>query len=156
MAADVARIGKKVLVALALVPAMACAAPDTVFVDGFEQTIVYDIAFSPNAVIGPSTALIANLNVPAGSYVAFVRMQLITGSAAPATSFRLDCTLAPGFDSGVYTIGVETSVERYLTFQGAKTLASASNIQFSCHDGNGNTSTLLSGKLTVMSASAVN
>ena len=154
--AVVRSIGKSVLVMLALVPGMLCAAPDTIFIDGFEQTTAYDVAFNANALIGSSTVLLGNINVPAGSYVAFVRLQVQTDSAPPNNDFRLDCALTPGFDAGIYRVGTETSVERYVTFQGATTLANAGAIQFSCRDGNGHTNTLLSGKLTALSVSAVN
>jgi hypothetical protein len=74
----------------------------------------------------------------------------------PGNSFRLDCALEPDFDYGVYRVGTETNVERYVTFQGAATLANAGAIQFSCRDGNGHTQTLLSGKLTVIAVDAIN
>ena len=115
----------------------------------------YDIAFTPDTLIGNSTVLLGNINVPAGSYVAFVRLQVRTGSDPPGNSFRLDCSLAPGFDNGVYRVGTETNVERYVTFQGAATLDNAGAIQFSCRDGNGHTQTALSGKLTVVSVDAI-
>lgn len=116
----------------------------------------YDLAFVPNTLIGNSPVLLGNINVPAGSYVAFVRMQVRTGGDPPGNSFRLDCTLAPDFDYGVYRVGMETNAERYVTFQGAATLANAGPIQFSCLDGNGHTQTLLSGKLTVIAVDAIN
>lgn len=147
---------RAMLFALGIFSSVACAAPDTVFIDGFEQSLAFDVALTPNTVIGPAVNLISNVAVPPGAYVALVRMQVITGSTAPGNSFRLDCTLSPGFDSGVYRIGMQTNAERYVTFQGAATLAGAGNIQFSCRDGNGNSSTLLSGKLTVMSVGSVN
>lgn len=115
----------------------------------------YDIAFTPDTLIGNSTVLLGNINVPAGSYVAFVRLQVRTGSDPPGNSFRLDCSLSPGFDDGVYRVGTETSVERYVTFQGAATLDNAGAIQFSCRDGNGHTQTALSGKLTVIAVDAI-
>ncbi len=116
----------------------------------------YDVAFTTNTLIGNSVVLLGNVNVPAGSYVAFVRMQVLTGSSPPGNNFRLDCDLTPGFDGGVYRVGTDVSVERYVTFQGAATLANAGAIQFACRDGNGHTDTLLSGKLTVTAVGAVN
>ena len=144
------------LIALAWVPLVARAAPDTILIDSFEETAAYDVAFAANTTIGNSIALLGSINVAPGSYVAFMRMQVMTGSVAPGNDFRLDCTLSPGFDSAVYRVGMQTNVERYLTLQGAATLANAGAIQFSCRDGNGHSDTLLSGKLTVLSASAVN
>jgi hypothetical protein len=116
----------------------------------------YDLAFVPDTLIGNSTVLLGNINVPAGSYVAFVRMQVRTGGDPPGNSFRLDCNLGPGFDNGVYRVGTETNAERYVTFQGGATLGNAGPIQFSCQDGNGHTQTLLSGKLTVIAVDAIN
>lgn len=116
----------------------------------------YDLDFTPDTLIGNSVVLLGNLNVPAGSYVAFVRMQVRTGSDPPGNWFRLDCALTPDFDYGVYRVATETNVERYVTFQGAATLDNAGPIQFSCRDGNGHTQTLLSGKLTVIAVDAVN
>lgn len=153
--AAIRSMGNAMFIALALVPAVLRAAPDTIFIDGFEQTAAYGIAFTPNTTIN-STVLLGSINVPAGSYAAFVRMQVQTDSTPPGNDFRLDCTLSPGFDSGVYRVGTQTGVERYVTFQGAATLANAGAIQFSCRDGNGHVDTLLSGKLTVLSVSAVN
>jgi hypothetical protein len=115
----------------------------------------YDIELAPGTLIGNSTVLLGNINVPAGSYVAFVRMQVRTGSDPPGNSFRLDCNLGPGFDNAVYRVGQETDVERYVTFQGGATLNNAGAIQFSCSEGNNHTQTLLSGKLTVIAVDAI-
>jgi hypothetical protein len=115
----------------------------------------YDIELAPDTLIGNSTVLLGNINVPAGSYVAFVRMQVRTGSDPPGNSFRLDCNLGPGFDNAVYRVGQETDVERYVTFQGGATLSNAGAIQFSCSEGNNHTQTLLSGKLTVIAVDAI-
>ena len=121
------------------------------------QGRAYDVAFNANTLIGGgSSVLLGSVNVPAGSYLAFVRMQAQTDSTPPGNNFRFDCTLSPGFDDGVYRVGTETSVERYVTFQGAATLTSAGAIQFSCRDGNGHTDTVLSGKLTVIGVSTIN
>lgn len=116
----------------------------------------YDLEFVQDTLIGNSSVLLGNVNVPAGSYVAFVRMQVRTGGDPPGNSFRLDCNLGPGFDNGVYRVGTETNAERYVTFQGGATLDNAGAIQFSCRDGNGHTQTLLSGKLTVIAVDAIN
>ncbi|MEO5625230.1 MAG: hypothetical protein ABIQ70_04390 [Dokdonella sp.] len=121
------------------------------------QGRAYDVAFAPNTLIGGGNyVLLGSIDVPAGSYVAFVRMQVLTESVAPGNNFRFTCTLSPGFDDGDYRVGYETSVERYVTFQGAATLASAGSIQIICGDGNGHTDTVLSGKLTVVGVSTVN
>ena len=133
------------------------AASDMIFTDGFEPTAVYNRTFAANVPIGSGVVLLGSVNVPAGSYVAFVRLQAQTGSeASPGNSYRFDCTLSPGFDSAVYRVGQESYVERYLTFQGAATLSNAGAIQFYCHDGNGHTDTELSGKLTIMSVGTIN
>ena len=117
----------------------------------------YDVAFTPNTLIGGgSPVTLGSVSVPAGSYIAFVRMQVQTGSSPPGNNFRLDCTLSPGFDDGVYRVGTDVSVERYVTFQGAATLSSPGTIQLDCRDGNGHTDTILSGKLTVIGVGAVN
>lgn len=130
---------------------------DSIFADGFEQTIAYQVIFANNVPIGSSLVLLGSINVPAGSYVAFVRMQVQTGSEAnPGNSYRFDCSLTPGFDNAIYRVGMTSSVERYLTFQGAATLAGPAVIQFSCRDGNGHTDSALSGKLTVISVASVN
>ena len=150
-------IANAVLVAVLLIPCQAFALSDLIFYDGFQMNHAYDIAFGSNVLIGNSVVLLGSVNVPAGSYVAFVRLQAMTGSEAnPGNSYRFDCTLSPGFDSGVYRVGMESSVERYLTFQGAATLSNPGAIQFSCLDGNGHTDTELSGKLTVISVDKVN
>ena len=121
------------------------------------QGHAYDVAFLPNTLIGGGNAVVlGSVSVPAGSYVAFVRMQVLTDSTPPGNNFRFDCTLAPGFDGGVYRVGVDTSVERYVTFQGAATLTSAGAIEVSCRDGNLHTDTVLSGKLTVVGVGTVN
>ncbi len=130
---------------------------DFIFADGFEQTIAHEVTFANNVPIGSSLVLLGSINVPAGSYVAFVRMQATTGSEAnPGNSYRFDCSLTPGFDSPVYRVGMQSNVERYLTFQGAATLAGPGVIQFSCRDGNGHTDSELSGKLTIISTASVN
>ncbi|MEO5558851.1 MAG: hypothetical protein ABIO49_03715 [Dokdonella sp.] len=118
----------------------------------------YDVAFPANTVIGGGAAvLLGSVNVPAGSYVAFVRMQVLTDSVAPGTNFRLDCLLTPNFDSNNdYRIGTELNVERYVTFQGAFTLANPGTIKVSCRDGNSHADTILSGKLTVLAVGSVN
>lgn len=132
-------------------------ASDHIFSDGFDTYAAYDLAFPADTPIGASLALLGTINVPAGSYAAFVRLQVKTGSEAdPGNSYRLICTLSPGFDSGDYRVGMESNVERYLTFQGTATLAGPGVIQFSCRDGNGHTDTAVSGKLTVISVGAVN
>lgn len=121
---------------------------------GIGQT--YDVDFTENLLIGNSTVLLGSINVPAGSYVAIVRMQMLTGDEVdPGNNYRPDCVLGPDIENTVYRVGQESSVERYLTWQGATTLASDGAIQFSCRDGNGHTDTELSGKLTVMSVGAV-
>jgi hypothetical protein len=121
---------------------------------GIGQT--YDAEFTPNLLIGDATVLLGNVNVPAGSYVAIVRMQMQTGDEAnPGNNYRPDCALGPNIENTTYRVGEESSVERYLTWQGATTLASDGAIQFSCRDGNGHTDTELSGKLTVMSVGSV-
>lgn len=118
----------------------------------------YDVAFPANTLIsGGNPVTLGSVNVPAGSYVAFVRMQAQTGSeASPGNNYRFSCQLLPNMDAGDYRVGIESNVERYVTFQGATTLTSAGTIQFSCSDGNGHTDTILGGKLTVMSVSGVN
>ncbi len=141
--------------AAALSPAALYAATDEIFTDEFEQTIAYNVSFTENTVIS-GTTLLANANVPAGSYAAFVRLQVITDSTKPSTSFRLDCSLSPDFDFGDYRLGTDTSAERYVTFQGAVTLSTAHPIQFSCYDANGHQETVLSGQLTIMSVGSVN
>ena len=131
--------------------------PDEIFSDGFESIAAYDVTLSPNISIGNGVVLLGSLNVPAGSYVAIARLQVFTGSEVnPANSYRFDCSLSPGFDSGVFRVGQQSSVERYLTVQGAATLANAGAIQLSCRDGNGHTDTVLSGKLTVISVGGIN
>ncbi len=130
---------------------------DEIFADGFDSNVVYDVAFSANVSVGNATVVLGSVNVPAGSYLAFVRLQAQTGSESnPGNNYRFDCDLSPGFDTGVYRVGEEPSVERYLTYQGAATLASAGTIQFSCRDGNGHIDIALGGKLTVISVGAVN
>ncbi|MEO5558850.1 MAG: hypothetical protein ABIO49_03710 [Dokdonella sp.] len=132
-------------------------ASDHIFSDGFDTYAAYDLAFPANTPIGGSLVLLGSINVPAGSYAAFVRLQVQTGSEAdPGTSYRLICTLSPGFDAGDYRVGMQSNVERYLTFQGTTSLTGAGVIQFSCRDGNGHTDTGVSGKLTVISVGAVN
>lgn len=116
----------------------------------------YTIPFTSGTLIGNSSVLLGSINVPAGAYVAFVRMQIETPNEVPGNSFRLDCVLSPGFDGGVYRVGYEPNVERYVTFQGASTLANAGAIQFSCRDGNGHTDEVRSGNLTVIGVGAVN
>ncbi|MEO5624260.1 MAG: hypothetical protein ABIO74_05295 [Dokdonella sp.] len=137
--------------------AMTVATPTIRSVSGISAVgQAYDVAFTPNTLIGGgSYVVLGSVNVPAGSYVAFVRMQVETGSTPPGNNFRLDCTLSPGFDDGVYRVGYDVSVERYVTFQGAATLSSAGAIQFTCGDGNGHTDTILSGKLTVIAVGSV-
>ena len=121
------------------------------------QGRAYDVAFTANMLIGGgSPVLLGSVNVPAGSYLAFVRIQVQTDSIPPGNNFRINCALSPGFDDGDYRVGVETSVERYVTFQGAATLTGAGAIQFSCRDANFNTDTVLSGKLTVIGVSTIN
>ena len=120
------------------------------------QGHAYDAAFPANTLInGGTSALLASINVPAGSYVAFVRLQVETGSTAPGTNFRLDCELDPNIDEPVYRVGTDTSVERYVTYQGAVTLSDDGAISFSCRDGNGHTDTVIGGKLTVIGVSTV-
>ena len=129
---------------------------DHIFSDGFDTYAAYDLAFPTDTPIGNSLVLLGTINVPAGSYAAFVRLQVQTGSEAdPGNSYRLDCSLSPGFDTGIYRVGMQSNVERYLTFQGTATLAGPGVIQFSCRDGTGHTDTALSGKLTVISVGAV-
>ena len=135
-------------------PLNAASAPPVIGV-GSGAGQAYDIELAPGTLIGNSTVLLGNINVPAGSYVAFVRMQVRTGSDPPGNSFRLDCNLGPGFDNAVYRVGQETDVERYVTFQGGATLNNAGAIQFSCSEGNNHTQTLLSGKLTVIAVDAI-
>ena len=121
---------------------------------GIGQT--YDVAFTENLLLGNSTVLLGSINVPAGSYVAIARMQMLTGNESnPGNNYRPDCVLGPDIENTVYRVGMESNVERYLTWQGATTLASDGAIQFSCRDGNGHTDTELSGKLTVMSVGSV-
>ena len=117
----------------------------------------YDVAFAPNTLIGGgSYVVLGSVNVPAGSYVAFVRMQVETGNEAnPGNSYRPYCSLSPGFDYGDYRVGSDVSAERYLTFQGAATLSSPGAIELACGDGNNHTDTVLSGKLTVIAVGSV-
>lgn len=116
----------------------------------------YDVAFTPNLLLGSPLVVLASVNLPAGSYVAIARMQMQTGSESnPGNSYRPDCQLAPGMENTAYRVGQESNVERYLTWQGAVTLDSDGAIQFACRDGNGHTDTELSGKLTVMSVGSV-
>lgn len=122
---------------------------------GIGQT--YDVEFTGNLLIGDATVVLGNINLPAGSYVAIARMQMETGNESnPGNNYRPDCTLGPNIENTTYRVGEESSVERYLTWQGATTLTSNGAIQFACRDGNGHTDTELSGKLTVMSVGAVN
>lgn len=118
----------------------------------------YDVAFPANTLIGVGApVLLGSVNVPAGSYVAFVRMQVKTETATPGLNFRLDCGLTPNFDGATsYRIGTEGNVERYVTFQGAFTLATPGPVQVKCRDGNGLSDTILSGKLTVLAVGSVN
>lgn len=118
----------------------------------------YDVAFPANTLIGGGAAIVlGSVNVPAGSYVAFVRMQVKTDSATPGLNFRLDCGLTPNFDgASSYRLGTEGNVERYVTFQGAFTLPTPGPVQVSCRDGNGLSDTIVSGKLTILAVGSVN
>jgi hypothetical protein len=117
----------------------------------------YDVEFASGTLFNNSQVLLATINVPAGAYVAMARLQVQTGAEAdPGNNYRIACDLSPGFDSSDYRVGEESSVERYLTWQGAATLASPGPIQFACYDPNSHTETVLGGKLTVMTVGSVN
>lgn len=121
------------------------------------QGRAYDVSFVPNTLInGGTPVVLGSVAVPAGFYVAFARLQVLTGSTAPGNSFRLDCDLLPDGESVVYRVGQETNAERYVTLNGAVTLDSAGSIRIACRDGNGHTDTVLSGKLTVIGVSTIN
>ena len=131
------------------------AGADTIFADGFEPNRAWDVTFAEDVPIGTTLVELGSVAVPAGSYMALARLQVRTGSETnPGNSYRLDCSLS-SFDYGVYRVGTESNVERYVTFQGAATLASPGTIALTCRDGNGHVDTALSGKLTVLSVSGI-
>lgn len=123
---------------------------DFIFANGFDPNAAWYRAFQSGTAITGSTKLLASVSLPAGSYVALVRLQVATASGSPSTDYRLDCNLSPGMDAPTYRMGRTGNVERYVTFQGKARLQAASPIQFSCSDGNGNGSTVQSGNLIVL------
>lgn len=118
----------------------------------------WDASVPSNILIdGGSYVTLASVNVPAGTYVAIARLQVRTGNEAnPSSSYRLDCSLSPNMDLPIYRVGTESSVERYITFQGAAVLSAPGQIELKCRDGNNHTDTILGGKLTVLAVGAVN
>lgn len=131
-------------------------ASDSIFEDGFDLSISYDRTFPVNLPLGDQSVELASVAVPAGSHAVFVRLQARTGDDPdPGNNYRLDCELSPAVDDGVYRIGVEPLVERYLTYQGAVTLDAAGTISFWCRSANDHEATALSGKLTVVSVGGV-
>ena len=130
--------------------------PDSIFVDGFDPNTSYDEAFAENILLGDKVVELGSVAVPAGSYAVFVRLQARTGDDPnPGNSYRLDCGLSPELDDAIYRVGVVASVERYLNYQGAVTLAAADTIRFSCRSANNHEAMALSGKLTVVAVGGV-
>jgi hypothetical protein len=130
---------------------------DEIFANGFDFNAAYDMAFPFDVPLGADEVTLASIAVPAGTYVAFARLQGQTGTDPnPGNNYRFDCTLLPSFDFPVYRVGEEPNVERYLTYQGAATLPSAGLIGFACRSANGHEAIALSGKLTVISVGGVN
>lgn len=126
---------------------------DEIFADGFDGTAAWDVTIPSGIVFDTNTATLAAVEVPAGEYVAFARLQVETGSDSnPGNNYRFDCDLLPAFDFAVYRVGLDPLVERYVTFQGAARLDSPATISLECRDGNGHSDTVLSGKLTVIRA----
>ena len=124
---------------------------DAIFADGFDGTAAWDVTIPSGIVFDTNGATLAAVEVPAGEYVAFARLQVETGSDSnPGNNYLLDCNLLPSFDFAVYRVGLDALVERYVTFQGAARLDSAATISLDCRDGNGHSDTVLSGKLTVI------
>ncbi len=103
---------------------------------------------------------VVSVSVPAGSYVVSARLQGLTGTEAnPSNNYRFDCSLASGsviFDAPVYRVGLEPNVERYLTYQGAGTLASPGTITLTCRAGNAHDLTVQTAHLTAVRVDAVN
>jgi hypothetical protein len=123
---------------------------DFIFFDGFDGTTAWDITVPSGTPFSGDFVTLASVDVPPGQYVAFARLQVITGIDPPGNNFRFYCTLGPSFDFGDYRVGLETSVERYVTFQGAATFDSTTNVSLICLDGNQHTDNVLSGKMTVI------
>lgn len=124
---------------------------DVIFVDGFEDIVAWDLEFPPQVLLTDNYQTLASVEIPPGRYVAFARLQGITGSDPnPGNNYRFDCYLGPSFEFPVYRVGEEPFVERYLTYQGAATFDSSDQISFVCARGNGHELTAIGGKLTVI------
>lgn len=124
---------------------------DTIFSDGFDGTVVWDVTIPSGIILDTNGATLASVDVPPGEYVAFARLQAETGTDSnPGNNYRFDCNLLPVFDFAVYRVGLDPVVERYVTFQGAARLDSAATVSLECRDGNGHEDTVLSGKMTVI------
>lgn len=103
---------------------------------------------------GGTGATLLSVNVPAGSYVVSARLQGETGTDPnPGNNYRFDCTLAGQgvtFDAPTYRVGVEPSVERYLSYQGAATTTADGSIYLQCFAGNGHDLIAQTGQLTAI------
>lgn len=129
---------------------------DSIFADGFDLNPSFDVAFASNIPLDAELIELGSIEVPAGSYAVFVRLQARTGDDPnPGNSYRLDCHLSPAGDDGVYRVGVEPSVERYLNYQGAVELDSAGTIRFLCRSANEHEAMAVSGKLTAVAVGGV-
>jgi hypothetical protein len=129
---------------------------DSIFADGFDLNPSYDVAFANDIPLAADLVELGSVAVPAGSYAVFVRLQARTGDDPnPGNSYRLDCHLSPASDDGVYRVGVEASVERYLNYHGAVALDAAGTIRFLCRSANEHEATALSGKLTAVAVGGV-
>jgi hypothetical protein len=117
----------------------------------------YDLSILPTPLPAGQLVQVGSVQVPAGTYIAFARIQGRTSLIAAGTD-TVDCDLSLNgtwlFDTATFHPGDQQNVERELTMQGGTETATGGTVQLKC-TASGHSLAIVSAKITVVRVGSV-
>jgi hypothetical protein len=117
----------------------------------------YDLSILPTPLPADQPVEVGSIQVPAGTYVAFARIQGRTGLNATGTD-TVTCDLSLNtnwlFDTAIFKPGDQPNAERELTMQGGTEASTGGTVRLAC-TASGHSLSIVSAKITVLRVGAV-
>lgn len=117
----------------------------------------YDLSISATPLPVGQPVEVGSVQVPAGTYLAFARIQIQTNPAASAAD-RLDCNLSLNdtwlFDTATFQTGSQASTEQDFSLQGGTEDATGGLVRLDCSAA-GHSMSILAAKITVLRVGAM-
>lgn len=117
----------------------------------------YDLSILPTPLPAGQPVEVGSVQVPAGTYIAFARIQGRTGLNATGTD-KVDCNLSLNdtwlFDTASFSPGDQPNAERELTMQGGTEAAMGGTVRLDC-TASGHSLSIVTAKITVVRVGAV-